>query len=77
MTVPSHRGGSVNWMPPEYIDEIEECAITAEGDVWSFGMTVLVRSSVDDLVTRMVDAMIHRSSSLGNHRSIMSRINSM
>jgi len=76
MTVPPHYGGSFNWMPPEYIDRTEECEITAEGegDVWSFGMTALVRSSADHLVICMVDAIIHRSSSLRNHPSIMSRL---
>jgi len=77
MTAPSRLGGSVNWMPPEYIDELEEYAITAEGDVWSFGMTALVRSSANHLVTRMVDAIIHRSSSPRIHLFIMSRLNSM
>ncbi|KAG6331767.1 hypothetical protein ID866_7320 [Astraeus odoratus] len=33
-------GGTLNWMAPEYL-ESQECNLTAEGDVWAFGMTVL------------------------------------
>ncbi|KAG6332370.1 hypothetical protein ID866_6718 [Astraeus odoratus] len=35
-------GDALNWMPPEYL-ESDECTMSAEGDVWSFGMTALVR----------------------------------
>ncbi|KAG6331062.1 hypothetical protein ID866_8023, partial [Astraeus odoratus] len=35
-------GGTLNWMAPEYL-ESQECSLTVEGDVWAFGMTVLVR----------------------------------
>ncbi|KAG6328673.1 hypothetical protein ID866_10417, partial [Astraeus odoratus] len=32
------HGHSLNWMPPEYVDNGE---VTAEGDVWAFAMTAL------------------------------------
>ncbi|KAG6328377.1 hypothetical protein ID866_10712, partial [Astraeus odoratus] len=32
------HGRSLNWMPPEYVND---GGVTAKGDVWAFGMTVL------------------------------------
>lgn len=33
-------GGTLNWMPPEYL-EADEYEMTTAGDVWAFGMTAL------------------------------------
>lgn len=41
MTVPKQCGGSLNWMPPEFLDTEENMETTLAGDVWSFGMTAL------------------------------------
>ena len=35
-----HAGGTLRWMAPEYL--LDECIITPSGDVWAFGMTMLV-----------------------------------
>lgn len=45
MTVEAIRGGSYQWMAPEFLDN---CAATTESDVWAFGMTAL------ELFTRAV-----------------------
>ena len=53
MDVEGSRGGTPQWMAPEYFDPREDstpaeggaCTATAEGDVWAFGMTILVRLS--------------------------------
>jgi len=34
------HGGTLNWMAPEALDG---AATSPEGDIWSFGMTMLVR----------------------------------
>ncbi|KAG6329038.1 hypothetical protein ID866_10051 [Astraeus odoratus] len=41
MTTPSRQGGSLNWMPPEFLDGETESGPTIAGDIWSFGMTAL------------------------------------
>ncbi|KAG6334348.1 hypothetical protein ID866_4739 [Astraeus odoratus] len=38
ITVANPRGGSLHWIAPENLDSGE---VTAEGDVWAFGMTTL------------------------------------
>ena len=49
MDIEGGRGGTLHWMGPEYFGlwedstTAEACAATAEGDVWAFGMTMLVR----------------------------------
>ncbi|KAG6328693.1 hypothetical protein ID866_10395 [Astraeus odoratus] len=40
----SPKGGTLNWLAPESVDDL--CCITAERDVWAFGMTTLVYSRV-------------------------------
>jgi len=42
ISVPSHDGmkGTINWMAPEMVDPAK---VSAEADVWAFGMTTLVR----------------------------------
>ena len=35
-----HAGGTLCWMAPEYLED--ECIMTPAGDVWAFGMTILV-----------------------------------
>ena len=44
MEIESRKTGTFRWMAPEYFDE--EGPITAEGDIWAFGMTTMVRLSL-------------------------------
>lgn len=39
ISVGAPGGGTINWMSPENLDDFK---ISAEGDVWAFGMTALV-----------------------------------
>ena len=40
-TAPDRVGGTLRWMAPEVLDD----AIFPRSDVWSYGMTILVRST--------------------------------
>lgn len=42
-------GGTLNWMPPEYL-EADEYEMTTAGDVWAFGMTALVSNLITFLL---------------------------
>ena len=43
MEIESRKSGTLRWTAPEYFHE--EGPITAEGDIWAFGMTTVVRLS--------------------------------
>jgi len=68
MTVDLPRGGSWNWLAPENI-ESDQYAITLPGDIWAFGMTVLVCFLRKSLTA--VNRQFFRNCFLGKNPSMM------
>ena len=64
-SVPTTSRGTLRWMAPELLDD----PASIQSDIWAYGMTVLVRSTLQPSTLNPI-GVFHRSSSPGRYLSM-------